>query len=150
MAGDSSLGTPPVAAWSRGPRLTYGDGPQGPGGVPHAVLGPALVRPVVFQGPRGQQALDGHFVEGLLAQDVRVRLLQDQHVGLITSGKHRMWSELWGAQPLSPGEEGSHLPVGVAAALHPRHIGLGVPGGFTEQGFRAIGEGPHDFYLRGV
>lgn len=58
-----------------GRRLTDRDGPEGLGAVPHAVDGSALICPVVFQGPGGQQAMDDHLVEGLLAQDLRVRVL---------------------------------------------------------------------------
>lgn len=85
-----------------GQRLTYRDRPEGLGAVPQAVVGPALVRPVVFQGPSGQQALDGHLVEGLLAQDLRVRVVQDQHLGLITSGKNRMWLRVSGCPAPAP------------------------------------------------
>lgn len=55
-----------------GRRLTYRDGPEGLGAVPHAVEGPALVSPIVFQGPHGQQAVDDHLVEGLPAQHLQV------------------------------------------------------------------------------
>lgn len=67
-------GSGPLPSWpgEEGRRLTHRDGPEGLGAVPHAVVGPALIRPVVFQGPNSQLALDSHFVEGLLAQDLRV------------------------------------------------------------------------------
>lgn len=82
---------PPTPAWSGGQRLTHGDGLEGGGAVPCAVAGPALIRPVVFQGLDGPQALDGHLVEGLLAQDLGVRVLRDQqHLGFITSRKSRV------------------------------------------------------------
>lgn len=54
--------------------------------------------------------------------------------------------------PSAWGEEGeqSHLPIHVAPALQPCHIGLGVPRGFTEQCIRAIDDSPCDPYLWGV
>lgn len=65
----SFLGPAPTLAWEGG-GLTYGHGPEGLGAVPHAVEGPALISHVVFHGPHGQQAVDDHLVEGLLAQDL--------------------------------------------------------------------------------
>lgn len=123
------------------------------GAVPHTVVGPALIRPVVFQGPNGQQALDSHLVEGLLAQDLGVWVLEDQQrLGLVASGKSRVQFRVSGCSPLFQVKKvrGVHLPISMAPAQQPRHVGLGVPRGVTEYGIRAIDRVPRDPHLRGV
>lgn len=132
---------------------------MGLGAVPHFVVGPANVSCVGLQGPNGQLALYGHFVEGLLTQDFKVGIIPNlQGLAFITPRKNRFWLGASGS-PTSAclshsgvphldaqSMEGSqaHGPVGVAPALHPCHIGLRVPRGIAEQDIRAIHRHPRN------